>query len=125
MTSEALQPLVIGGALLWVVSGLLALRGQRTAAVIALVLCALPVLVVSAGPLLLIAFAREAYVQQFGQAALAQLPSTMALFGASLLAVGASLLSLRAKPWLFGLGWSALLPVMAFALYMAFWFRIF
>lgn len=124
MTENAIKTMLIGCAALWVTSGVLVLRRQRVAAVVLLVLGALPLLVMSAVPLLRITFAREDYVRQFGQAGLAELPSTAATFCCALLAVVTALASRNRQPWVFALGWCALLPVIAFGLYLALWFRI-
>jgi hypothetical protein len=43
----------------------------------------------------------------------------------SLLAVVASLFSLRQKPWVFVVGWLANAPTLVFLIYLAFWFHIF
>jgi hypothetical protein len=68
---------------------------------------------------------RETYVRQYGQAALGDLPLTAIVFALSLLAVVASLFSLRQKPWVFVVGWLANAPTLVFLIYMAFWFHIF
>lgn len=109
----------------WLLSGVLAWRGPRAAAAALLVLCAAPLFMISVRPLWQVIADRSAYVRQYGSAALADLPSTTAVCALSLLAMLAAVLSLRQRPLLLWLGWLALAPVVAFALYLAFAFRIF
>ena len=116
--------LAISLTALWLSGGILALRQRRLAAVVVNLLCAVPVLTMSAIALLPVAFDRTAYVQQFGHPSLSNLPAAVILLGTSLFAVAASAWSLRAKPWLFAVGWLAVLPIVAFTLYLAFWIRL-
>ena len=98
--------------------------GVRIDVTISMVLCAVPVLTMSAIALRPVAFDRTAYVQQFGHPSLSNLPAAVILLGTSLFAVAASAWSLRTKPSLFAVGWLAVLPIVAFTLYLAFGFRI-
>lgn len=125
MTNNAMSVAAIAFAALWIIAGGVALRRHRKAAVILVALCALPVVLLSVVPLSQAILHREAYVLQYGQAALSDLPLTAAVFGLSLLALVAAALSWRGRTALLVLGWAALAPISVLMLYLAFWFRIF
>ena len=125
MTTDEGHVLAIALATLWVVSGLLAFRRRRAAAVVINLLFALPLCLLAIIPLARVAFDREGYVRQYGRAALGDLPLTAILLALSLVAIVASLLSLHRKPWVFVVGWLANAPTLVFVMYLAFWFHIF
>jgi hypothetical protein len=125
MTTDESHVVAIALAAFWVVSGILAFRRHRTAAVAINLLFALPVCLLAVVPLVRVVIDRETYVRQYGQAALGDLPLTAIVFALSLLAVIASLFSLRQKPWVFVVGWLANAPTLVFLIYLAFWFHIF
>jgi hypothetical protein len=67
----------------------------------------------------------DAYIRQYGTAALSELPLLVTGVGLALVALAASALSVAWRPLLFWLGWLANLPTATLLLYLAFWFHIF
>ncbi len=109
---------VIGAAALW----LLHYRGAAASlnGVISVVLLGL-----QAPGLIGYLWNPDAYIRQYGTAALSELPLLMTGVGLALVALAASALSVVWQPLLFWLGWLANLPTATLLLYLAFWFHIF
>ena len=67
----------------------------------------------------------DAYVRQYGTAAVSELPMLMTGVWLDLVALAGSVLSIVWRPLLFWIGWLANLPTAVLLLYLAFWFHIF
>ena len=67
----------------------------------------------------------DAYVRQYGTAAVSELPMLMTGVWLDVVALAGSVLSVVWRPLLFWVGWLANLPTAALLLYLAFWFHIF
>ncbi len=123
MDSDTLKLIAVVLAGGWVVSALLALTGGMRAGAYLNALVA--ALVGSATlPTLGAAFIdREQYVRQYGLAATEQLPLAISVLCLSLVGVCLSLAAFWRGLGPFAIGWFANAPVVAFAAYLAFWFR--
>lgn len=125
MATSQIQGLAIVLSSIWLLSGLVAFYRQRGPAVAINVIVALIILSFAAPPLLSFALDQEAYIIQFGRAALADLPMTAALLLLSLAAISACIASIHRPFWIFLIGWLANLPAMVLLIFMAFFFRMF
>lgn len=125
MTTEETHALAIALGAVWLASGALAWRGHRAMAVAINLLFAVPLGGLALASILRVVIDQEGYVRQYGSAALGDLPLTATGLALSLVAIVASLVSLRWRPTLFLVGWIANAPTLLFVVYMAFWFHIF
>jgi hypothetical protein len=125
MTQSEIQSLALLCLAAAIVAAGLALLGYRRTA--ATVNGALSLLFVSLEAPSLVAWglSPDAYVQQYGRAALSELKFNFFGLALSFVALVASGLALWWKPALFSVGWLANVPTVAMLLYFAFWFHIF
>ena len=109
---------MLGAAALW----LLRYRGAAASlnGAIAVLLLAL-----QAPGLIAYVWNPDAYVRQYGTAAVSELPMLMTGVWLDVVALAGSVLSVVWRPLLFWVGWLANLPTAALLLYLAFWFHIF
>jgi hypothetical protein len=109
-----------------IVAGGLAIFGRlRSAAAVNGALAAL-FLAKAAPDLILWAVTPDAYIRQYGSAALNEIPFTLGLAAMALIALTGSALSFVGRRVVFfWVSWLVNLPIVALLLYLAFWFRIF
>jgi hypothetical protein len=125
LTDDTLKLIAVVLATLWLLSGILAWKRLRSAAVAINMLFATPIAAIAAGSVARALFAREGFVQQYGQAALGDLPFNAAVLAAALIAIVTSVLSLKGHRWLFLASWLATGSLLALVIYLAFFFKIF
>ena len=125
MTAETARAFAIAAAALWVTSALLALAHRRLAAALLNIAVAAPVAVLALVDLVRIAVDREAYIRQYGRAALHELPMTAVLLALGLVAICGSVIGRTGPPWRFVVAWLANAPSVALVVFLAFLFHIF
>jgi hypothetical protein len=79
----------------------------------------------SAVPLLRVLVNRDGYVEQFGRAALAEIPQTAIILALAVMAIAASIAAMTGRPRSIWIAWVANAPTVALLVYLAFWFTIF
>jgi hypothetical protein len=125
MTQSEVQLFALLCLAAMIVAGGLALLGYlRTAAIVNGALSMVFVFL-EAPSLIVWGLSPDAYVQQYGRAALNELNFNFVGLALSLVALAASGLTLWCKPMLFSVGWLANVPTVTMLLYFAFWFHIF
>lgn len=125
MLAENVQLAAVVLTGIWISSALLELSGTRRAAPF---LNAAVSAVAGGAALPAIGAAlinRDEYVSRYGYVALQQLPLAVAVLSLSLVGICVSLAAVWRGLGAFVIGWFANAPMVAFALYLAFWFRLY
>jgi hypothetical protein len=125
MDSDTLKLVAAVLAAAWIVSVLLALTGGMRGGAYLNALVAAAVGSATLPSLGAAFIDRDEYVHRYGVAATEQLPLAISVLCLSLLGVSLSLAAFWRGLGPFAIGWFANAPVVAFALYLAFWFHSF
>ena len=124
MAPDVFKVVAVLGAVTWLVAAFLVRRRPRASAVLSGVL-ALYYVTSAAPSLLRWAHDPQAYVDQYGTAALRDLQSAGGIVVLGLIALTGVVLTFVRRPWGAWVTLIATLPVVAVLVYLAFWFRIF
>jgi hypothetical protein len=126
MTQFEGQALALGCFVAVIFAGGLAIFGQLRAASAVNGALALLFLTFAVPNLVTWAVSPDAYVSQYGHAALSELPFTLGLAAIALIALaGCGLSYARRSVVFFWMSWLANLPTVALFVYLGFWFHVF
>jgi hypothetical protein len=109
-----------------VVAGGLAVRGHLQAAAAMNGVLAALFLALASPNLIMWAISPDAYLNQYGRAALSELPFTLGLAASAVIALTGSALSFAwRRVGFFWVSWLVNLPTVALTSYLGFWFHVF